>query len=52
MGGTYNTYGNGEEAFKVLVVKPEGKRPFGGPRRRWEINIKMDDREVEWGHGL
>ena len=32
--------------------KPEGKRPLGGPRRRWEDNIKMDLQEVEWGHGL
>ena len=30
----------------VLVGKPEGKRPLGGPRRRWEDNIKMDLREV------
>ena len=37
-----------EEAYKVLVVQPEGKRPFGGPRRRWEVNIKIDDQEVEW----
>ena len=27
--------------FRVLVEKPEGKRPFGRPRRRWEDNIKM-----------
>ena len=31
---------------KVLVGKPEGKRPLGRPRRRWEDNIKMDFREV------
>jgi hypothetical protein len=49
MGGTYNTYGGGTQG---LVVKPEGKRPLGGPRRRWEFNIKMDDQEVEWEHGL
>ena len=30
----------------VLVGKPEGKRPLGRPRRRWEDNIKMDLREV------
>ena len=29
--------------------KPEGRRPLGKPRRRWEDNIKMDLREVEWG---
>jgi len=28
--------------YRVLVGKPEGKRPFGGPRHRWEDNIKMD----------
>jgi len=32
--------------FKVLVGKPEGKRPLGRPRRRWEDNIKMDLQEV------
>ena len=31
---------------RVLVGKPEGKRPFGGPGRRWEDNIKMDLQEV------
>ena len=31
---------------KVLVGKPEGKRPLGRPRRRWEDNIKMDLEEV------
>jgi hypothetical protein len=30
------------------VGKPEGKRPQGGPRRRWEDNIKMDLREIGW----
>ena len=33
-------------AYRVLVGKPEGKRPLGEPRRRWEDNIKMDLREV------
>ena len=33
-------------AFGVLVGKPEGKRPLGRPRCRWEDNIKMDFREV------
>jgi len=35
--------------YKVLVGKPEGKRPPGRPRRRWEDNIKMDLQEVEYG---
>jgi hypothetical protein len=36
-------------ACKILVGKPEGKRPLGGPERRWEDNIKMDLREVTFG---
>ena len=36
--------------YRVLVEKPEGKKPFGSPRRRWEDNIKMDLQEVcFWG---
>ena len=35
--------------YRVLVVKPEGKRPLGRPRRRWEDNIKMDLQEVGCG---
>jgi len=35
--------------YSVLVGKPEGKRPLGRPRRRWEDNIKMDLREVGCG---
>jgi hypothetical protein len=31
------------------VLKPEGKRQLGRPRCRWEDNIQMDHREVEWG---
>ena len=34
---------------RVLMGKPEGKRPVGRPRRRWEDNIKMDLQEVECG---
>jgi hypothetical protein len=33
-------------AHKILVGKPEGKRPLGKPRRRWEGNIRMDLREL------
>ena len=36
--------------YKILVGKPEGKRPIGRPRHRWEDNIKMDLQEVGWGH--
>ena len=41
----------GEErgVHRVLVGKPEGKRPLGRPRRRWEDNIKMDLQEVVRG---
>ena len=33
-------------AFKILTVKPIGKRPLGRPRRRWEDNIRMDLEEI------
>jgi hypothetical protein len=36
---------------RVLVGKPEGKRPLGRPRRRWEDNVKMDLQEVGGGCG-
>ena len=39
----------GRDVHRVLVGKPEGKRPLGRPRRRWEENIKMDLREVGGG---
>jgi hypothetical protein len=42
MGGACGTYGERERVHRVLVGKPEGKRPLGRPRRRWEDNIKMD----------
>jgi len=35
--------------YRVVVGKPEGRRPLGRPRHRWEDNIKMDLYEVEWG---
>ena len=38
--------------YRVLVWKPEGKRPLDGLRRTWEDNIKMDLQGVGWGHGL
>jgi len=47
MGGACGAYGGGRGVHRVLVGKPEGKRPLGRPRRRWEDNIKMDLREVE-----
>jgi len=41
--------GEGRGVHRVLVGKPEGKRPLGRPRRRWEDSIKMDLREVGGG---
>ena len=41
--------GEGRGVHRVLVGKPEGKRPLGSPRRSWEDNIKMDLREVGGG---
>jgi hypothetical protein len=41
--------GEGIGVYKVLVGKPEGKRPLGRPRDRWEDNIKMDFQEVGSG---
>ena len=38
--------GQGRGVYRVLVGRPEGKRPLGRPRRRWEDNIKMDLQEV------
>jgi len=49
MGGTCSAYGGEERRIQVLVGKPEGKRPLGRPRRRWEDNIKMDPPEVRCG---
>ena len=46
MGGACGAYGEGRGVHRVLVGKPEGTRPLGRPRRRWEDNIKMDLQEV------
>jgi hypothetical protein len=35
--------------YNILVGRPEGRRPLGRPRHRWEDNIKMDLREIEFG---
>jgi hypothetical protein len=39
-------------AYRALVGKPDGRRPLGRRRHSWEDNIKMDLRQVGWGHGL
>jgi hypothetical protein len=41
--------GEGRDVYRILVGKPEGKRPLGRPRRRWEDNIKADHPEVGCG---
>jgi hypothetical protein len=46
MGRICNTYGERRGAHGALVEKPEGRKPLGRPRRRWEDNIKKDLREV------
>ena len=43
--------GDDRGVHRVLVGKPEGKRPLGRPRHRWENNIKMDLQEVGGGRG-
>ena len=48
MSGACSMYG-GRGVYGVLVGKPEGKRPLGRPRRRWEDNIKMDLQEMGCG---
>ena len=40
--------GEREGAYRVLVGRPKGKRPFGRPRYSWEDNIEMDLQEVAW----
>jgi hypothetical protein len=41
--------GEERKVYKVLVGKPEGKRPLGRPRRRWEDGVRMDLGEIGWG---
>jgi hypothetical protein len=51
MGGAGGAYGEGIGVHRVLVGKPEGKRPMGRPRRRWGENIKMNLQEVGGSFG-
>jgi hypothetical protein len=46
VGWTYGTHGEGRGVYRVLIGRPEGKRPLGRPRRRWKDNIKMYLREI------
>ena len=47
--GNVARMGEGRGLYRVLVGKPEGNRPLGRPRRRWEENIKIDLLEMECG---
>ena len=49
MGGACGANGGGERRVQSLVGKPEGKRPLGRPRRKWENNIMMDHQKVVCG---
>jgi hypothetical protein len=49
--GHVTRMGAKRNAYRLLVGKPEGKRPLGRPRRRWVDNTRMDLGEVGWGEG-
>jgi hypothetical protein len=46
VGRICGTHGKWRSVYRVLIERPEGKRPLGRPRHRWEDNIKMDVREM------
>jgi hypothetical protein len=50
VGWTYGTHGEGRGVYRVLVGRPECKRPLGRPRHGWEDNIKLDLKQIgiEW----
>jgi hypothetical protein len=55
MGGASCAHWEVRSAYNIIVGRPEGRRPLGRPRLRWENNIKMDIREicfgdVDWTH--
>jgi hypothetical protein len=49
MGGACSTYEKRRGIYRVVVLKPEGRRPLGRPRRRREDDMKIDLQEVSWG---
>jgi hypothetical protein len=46
MGGACSIIGEGRDVYRVLVGKPEGKRPLGKLRRKWDDKVKMNLQEV------
>jgi hypothetical protein len=48
MARAYSTNGETRKEYRILVGKPEVKRPLGRPRRRWVDNIRMDLTEIGW----
>jgi hypothetical protein len=46
--GHVTQIGKNRNSYRILVGKPERKRPLGRPRRRWVDNIKMNFREIGW----
>jgi hypothetical protein len=49
MGRAYSTNGVKRNAYRILVGKPEGKRPLGRPRHGWKNDMKIDLKEIGWG---
>jgi hypothetical protein len=49
MGRAFSTSGEKRNPYRILVAEPEGKRPLGRHRCRWEEYIKIDLREIGWG---
>jgi len=49
MGRACSTYGERKGSYRILVGEPEGKRPFGKFRGRWEDDINMNLQEEVWG---
>jgi hypothetical protein len=50
MGGACSTYGEKSGAYRILVGRPEVRRPFGRPRRRWEVILKWIFKK--WDEGM
>jgi hypothetical protein len=49
MGRACSTNGEKRTAYRILVGNPEGNRPLGRPKHRWEDNIRINLREIGWG---